>query len=86
MLILTARTDEVDIVVGLDAGADDYVAKPFRLAELLARVRALLRRRTGDVLEVGGVRGGTGLPPGLGQDGTEMRADATRSSSCSGCC
>ncbi|HMS74554.1 response regulator transcription factor [Gordonia sp. (in: high G+C Gram-positive bacteria)] len=46
VLMLTARTDEVDFVVGLDAGADDYVGKPFRLAELLARVRALLRRRT----------------------------------------
>jgi DNA-binding response OmpR family regulator len=47
ILMLTARADEVDLVVGLDAGADDYVTKPFRLAELLARVRALLRRRTG---------------------------------------
>src|SRR6266404_2785961 len=46
VLILTARADEVDTVVGLDAGADDYVTKPFRLAELLARVRALLRRGT----------------------------------------
>ncbi len=45
ILMLTARADEVDLVVGLDAGADDYVTKPFRLAELLARVRALLRRR-----------------------------------------
>lgn len=44
ILILTARAEEVDLVVGLDAGADDYVTKPFRLAELLARVRALLRR------------------------------------------
>jgi len=44
ILILTARGTEVDVVVGLDAGADDYVAKPFRLAELLARLRALLRR------------------------------------------
>ena len=44
VLILTARADEVDTVVGLDAGADDYVTKPFRLAELMARVRALLRR------------------------------------------
>ncbi|MBA0049453.1 response regulator transcription factor [Streptomyces sp. AJS327] len=44
VLVLTARADEVDTVVGLDAGADDYVTKPFRLAELLARVRALLRR------------------------------------------
>jgi DNA-binding response OmpR family regulator len=47
ILMLTARADEVDLVVGLDAGADDYVTKPFRLAELLARVRALLRRRVG---------------------------------------
>src|SRR5450830_1635760 len=49
VLVLTARADEVDLVVGLDAGADDYVTKPFRLAELLARVRALLRRQTTDV-------------------------------------
>ena len=48
ILVLTARTDEVDMVVGLDAGADDYVTKPFRLAELLARVRALLRRAGSD--------------------------------------
>jgi DNA-binding response OmpR family regulator len=56
VLMLTARTDEVDFVVGLDAGADDYVGKPFRLAELLARVRALLRRLTPDAVEVAGVR------------------------------
>ncbi|GAB4583444.1 response regulator transcription factor [Nocardia sp. IFM 10818] len=58
VLMLTARTDEVDFVVGLDAGADDYVGKPFRLAELLARVRALLRRSgIGDeAVEVGGIR------------------------------
>ncbi|WP_043497855.1 response regulator transcription factor [Georgenia sp. SUBG003] len=51
ILVLTARADEVDLVVGLDAGADDYVTKPFRLAELLARVRALLRRAGGDITE-----------------------------------
>lgn len=44
ILVLTARTSETDVVVGLDAGADDYVPKPFRLAELQARLRALLRR------------------------------------------
>jgi DNA-binding response OmpR family regulator len=48
VLILTARADEVDTVVGLDAGADDYVTKPFRLAELLARVRALMRRQASE--------------------------------------
>jgi DNA-binding response OmpR family regulator len=44
ILILTARGDELDRVVGLDSGADDYMGKPVALAELLARVRALLRR------------------------------------------
>src|SRR5881409_1502414 len=47
VLMLTARTEVEDRVAGLDAGADDYVSKPFALEELLARVRALLRR-TGD--------------------------------------
>jgi DNA-binding response OmpR family regulator len=63
VLILTARTDEVDLVVGLDAGADDYVTKPFRLAELLARVRALLRRHpTGP----GGADGADGADGAIG--------------------
>jgi len=44
ILMLTAQGEELDVVAGLDAGADDYVAKPFRLSELLARVRALVRR------------------------------------------
>jgi len=57
-IILTARSGEIDVVVGLDAGAIDYIAKPFRLAELLARIRAQLRDRalddaTGDRLLVG---------------------------------
>lgn len=56
VLMLTARRDEVDYVVGLDAGADDYVGKPFRLAELLARVRALLRRSAAGELSAAGVR------------------------------
>ncbi len=45
VLMLTARGDEADRVIGLELGADDYLAKPFSMRELLARVRALLRRR-----------------------------------------
>jgi len=45
IIMLTARSDEVDRVAGLDAGADDYIAKPFSTKELLARIRAVLRRR-----------------------------------------
>ena len=56
VLILTVRAQEADVVLGLDAGADDYLVKPFRLAELLARVRACLRRRTGGGRwEIGGL-------------------------------
>jgi DNA-binding response OmpR family regulator len=44
ILILTARDQELDIVAGLDGGADDYLVKPFRLSELLARIRSRLRR------------------------------------------
>jgi DNA-binding response OmpR family regulator len=45
IVMLTARDSEVDRVLGLEAGADDYVTKPFSMSELLARVRAILRRR-----------------------------------------
>ncbi len=56
IIMLTARTGEVDKIVGLESGADDYVTKPFSLGELLARVRAQLRRaphRVEDRLESG---------------------------------
>lgn len=59
IMIVTARAGELDRVVGLDYGADDYMAKPFGLAELQARVRALLRRTTTgslDVVDDGGLR------------------------------
>lgn len=61
ILMLTAREDEVDRVAGLESGADDYVVKPFSVRELVARVKAILRRtgpngaRPGDVLRCGAV-------------------------------
>jgi DNA-binding response OmpR family regulator len=55
ILLLTAQDGELDAVAGLDAGADDYVTKPFRLAELLARVRAQIRRSAPDVLRASDV-------------------------------
>jgi two-component system catabolic regulation response regulator CreB len=51
MLFLTARSDEIDRVVGLELGADDYIAKPFSPRELVARVRTILRRSTRPVSE-----------------------------------
>lgn len=61
VIILTARAGETDVVAGLDRGADDYVTKPFGVLELMARVRAVLRRGApagaeGEVLECRGVR------------------------------
>jgi DNA-binding response OmpR family regulator len=62
ILMLTAKGEEIDKVVGLEVGADDYVTKPFGMRELLARIRALLRRveapsvRTNDALERGDLR------------------------------
>jgi len=73
ILMLTARVETSDRVAGLDAGADDYLAKPFELEELLARVRALLRRasmpaRAGDATGDGaGAASGPGA--GAGADG-----------------
>jgi two-component system response regulator RegX3 len=63
IIMVTAKTSEIDTVVGLEVGADDYVSKPYRLRELVARIRAALRRAPRDlpvpsasVLEVGDVR------------------------------
>src|SRR5919108_18982 len=64
IIMVTAKSAEIDTVVGLEVGADDYVTKPYRLRELVARMRAVLRRVprpdeeavSGDVLEVGDVR------------------------------
>jgi two-component system response regulator MprA len=64
ILMLTARTDTGDRVAGLDAGADDYLTKPFDLAELFARMRALLRR--------------AGPPPAAGGDADVLQLDDLR--------
>ncbi|HEX6236861.1 MAG TPA: response regulator transcription factor, partial [Acidimicrobiales bacterium] len=65
IIMVTAKGSEIDTVVGLEVGADDYVSKPYRLRELVARMRAVMRRRpgespvraaSGEVLEVGDVR------------------------------
>jgi DNA-binding response OmpR family regulator len=54
IVVLTARADDVDVVLGLEAGADDYLTKPYRLPVLLARIRAHLRRQTPLTSETGG--------------------------------
>jgi two-component system phosphate regulon response regulator PhoB len=59
-VIVTGRSDAVDKIVGLEVGADDYVTKPFDLRELLARIKAVMRRRTpqlaDDVVEIAGLQ------------------------------
>ena len=70
ILMLTARAEEIDRVLGLEVGADDYVTKPFSMRELLARVRAILRRvaldtqlpAAGDEQAAGANGGGNGQP------------------------
>ncbi|MEX1217321.1 MAG: response regulator transcription factor [Acidimicrobiales bacterium] len=53
IIMVTAKDDEISTVVGLEVGADDYVSKPYRLRELVARMRAVLRRRTTDEIVLG---------------------------------
>jgi DNA-binding response OmpR family regulator len=76
ILMLTARTAEVDRVVGLELGADDYVPKPFAMRELVARVRALLRRRELDRSEDGSYRRVGGIEIDFRRH--EVRVDGAR--------
>ncbi len=76
IVMLTAKTDTVDVVLGLESGADDYVVKPFKPKELVARMRARLRRgedAAPEMLTIGDARRSTCRP-------TRCRATATRSS------
>ncbi|MGH9065696.1 MAG: response regulator transcription factor [Acidimicrobiales bacterium] len=79
VLLLTARTAVADRVAGLDAGADDYLAKPFALEELLARLRALLRRpgATGGGPGSAGASAGDGAGAPTAGDGVLAVADLT---------
>src|SRR5829696_4974891 len=65
VLMLTARGDHVDRIVGLEMGADDYLPKPFNPRELIARIRAILRRAKPAPGEAGGEAGGAAAPERL---------------------
>ena len=79
IIMLTARTEEIDRVLGLEVGADDYISKPFSIRELLARVRALLRRVELDSRSLTSTSNGTkeestGYPQGVSLQQTLLKA------------
>lgn len=97
IIIVSARGEEVDRVVGLEVGADDYVVKPYGIRELVARMRAVMRRRTGPVVPSPAASGGsaaTGFPTtstsgARVDDGSMIRAgsiviDRARHTACHG--
>ena len=80
IIMLTARADEGDKVAGLDAGADDYLAKPFSANELLARIRAVLRRRSPEALDTAVTVGALTIDPAtrrVTSQGREVKIGAT---------
>jgi two-component system, OmpR family, phosphate regulon response regulator PhoB len=80
ILMLTAKALEDDLVQGLDAGADDYLSKPFSPTEMVARVRALLRRRLPQAADMPVQAGGLSLDPGTMRvtlEGRELRLGPT---------
>ena len=80
IIMLTARAEEADKVSGLEAGADDYLTKPFSANELLARIRAVLRRRAPDALDSAVEVGGLLINPAtrrVSRGGREVKIGAT---------
>jgi two-component system phosphate regulon response regulator PhoB len=80
IIMLTARADETDKIAGLDAGADDYLTKPFSTQELLARIRAVLRRRLPEALDNAVEIAGLRLDPAthrVSRDGTDIKLGPT---------
>ena len=80
IIMLTARAEEADKVSGLEAGADDYLTKPFSANELLARIRAVLRRRAPDALDSAVEVGGLTINPAtrrVSRGGSEVKIGAT---------
>jgi len=80
VVMLTARTDLIDVVVGLESGADDYVRKPFAMPELIARLRAVLRRATDAEQAALITAGGLEIDPAgftVRKDGVELALTAT---------
>jgi len=80
IIMLTARAEETDKVSGLDAGADDYLTKPFSTNELLARIRAVLRRKAPDALDAVVEVGALTLNPTthrVSRDGVELKLGPT---------
>ncbi|MFN3414871.1 MAG: phosphate regulon transcriptional regulator PhoB [Caldimonas sp.] len=80
IIMLTARGDEPDRVAGLDAGADDYLTKPFSTNELMARIRAVLRRKAPEALDTAVEVGGLRLDPStrrVSRGGQEVKVGPT---------
>jgi len=80
VIMLTARAEEGDKIAGLDAGADDYITKPFSTNELLARIRAVLRRKAPEALDSAVEVGPLLLNPGtrrVSRDGAEVKLGPT---------
>lgn len=80
VILLTARAEESDKVAGLDAGADDYITKPFSTNELLARMRAVLRRKAPEALDTAVTVGPLTLDPGtrrVSREGQEVKVGPT---------